>query len=92
MSIEIIIIIFAILIILFLLNMLVKNLQQRVKELEKYQNAMELKEFQTELNKKLHKANIYKVENGVTETQTFDLTFENGDVETYNIEYEQTNT
>jgi uncharacterized protein YoxC len=35
MSIEIYITFLAILIILFLLNMLVKNLQQRVKELEK---------------------------------------------------------
>jgi hypothetical protein len=92
MSIEIGIVIFAILTILFLLNMLVKDLQQRVKELEKYQSAIELKEFQTELNKKLYKANIYKVENEVPETKTFDLTFENGDVETYNIDNEQTNT
>jgi hypothetical protein len=92
MSIEIGIVIFAILTILFLLNMLVKDLQQRVKELEKYQSAIELKEFQTELNKKLYKANIYKVENEVPETKTFDLFFENGDVETYNIDNEQTNT
>lgn len=67
------------------------KLLYRFKQLEKYNNELELKEWQNELNKKIAKANIYQIDTK-KEPETFDLTFEDGSVETYKVDYEQTNT
>ena len=85
------------LVILVLITICMSLINYRISlirnDFEKYKSDVELKEWQTELNKKIYKANIYKVEPETEkETKTFDLTFEDGRVETYNIDNEQTNT